>query len=793
PASGDLDFSEALGTFTYTPNANFFGNDSFDVIANDGQVDSAVATVDFTVSAVNDVPVVPSVTFNTDEDIPLTDVVMAMDIEGQSSSFIVSETPRKGVISLDPQTGMFTYTPNLNEFGLDEFAVIANDGFGDSLPGRITININQVNDAPELTSFGLLTTDEDVPITGQITGIDPENDVLTYSVSTLPANGSITLSESTGAFAYVPDEDYNGTDLFEITGFDGTDFSAPSPVSVVVLPVNDAPRVTPTQLVVVTGQEGQITLQASDPEGDTLFYLVETAPQFGSAFLDSVTGNLSYTSNPNYVGPDAIIYTVTDGTESTQGSLPISVSADTDGDTVGDLTDNCPNVANEDQSDVDSNGRGDKCDCVTEAFGSSLNPEFFAASGQITPVEEPTTSPTWSLRLNGNGAFVETVAQPSCTTYQYAVQLATGVAPPETMDSFRILVSNDGGPFQLLHQEFGTGFEESFSTIRGLTTGLDVSGDVVFRLEVQSDELSDLFIVDDFFLGCDTDADFLADCVESFLPGYDLTNADADGDGLIDGDEFAAGTDPNAADTDFDGVPDNIDNCGVVPNPMQEDADGNGIGDFCEEFGFFDDFESGTVLDAAMWESSVGEAYVWAPGGVYADGANSLELNGPRSFSSGPPSLGTGINGVATTNPYDFSFCTDAVVNARWVNRDSFSGRDLVIEYNDGSGAWAEIGRAPGAAALNAVNQGAWPITNNGANLSTTAQARLRNDSFTWDDRFYIDNFAFDCDSDADLLGNKLELDVYGTNAFNPDSDGDGVDDGTEIINGTDPLNGSSN
>ncbi|MDP2734062.1 MAG: cadherin-like domain-containing protein, partial [Hoeflea sp.] len=47
----------ANGSFTYMPNANFNGSDSFTYKANDGAADSNVATVTITVIPVNDPPV----------------------------------------------------------------------------------------------------------------------------------------------------------------------------------------------------------------------------------------------------------------------------------------------------------------------------------------------------------------------------------------------------------------------------------------------------------------------------------------------------------------------------------------------------------------------------------------------------------------------------------------------------------------------------------------------------------------------------------------------------------------
>src|SRR5439155_25328926 len=66
PAHGTL--SGVAPTVTYTPAANYNGADSFTFKANDGTVDSNVATVRLTVTPVNDAPVAAAQGVTTEED-----------------------------------------------------------------------------------------------------------------------------------------------------------------------------------------------------------------------------------------------------------------------------------------------------------------------------------------------------------------------------------------------------------------------------------------------------------------------------------------------------------------------------------------------------------------------------------------------------------------------------------------------------------------------------------------------------------------------------------------------------
>src|SRR2546426_6471611 len=70
PGHGVLTLN-ANDSFTYTPAGNFNGSDSFTYKANDGLLDSNVATVALTINPVNDAPVAVNDSFPANEDTPL--------------------------------------------------------------------------------------------------------------------------------------------------------------------------------------------------------------------------------------------------------------------------------------------------------------------------------------------------------------------------------------------------------------------------------------------------------------------------------------------------------------------------------------------------------------------------------------------------------------------------------------------------------------------------------------------------------------------------------------------------
>ena len=80
PQHGSL--SQALdGSVTYKPALNFNGSDSFTYVVNDGELDSAVATVSLTVTAVNDAPIAEDLTLTLREGDTLADALRGSDVD----------------------------------------------------------------------------------------------------------------------------------------------------------------------------------------------------------------------------------------------------------------------------------------------------------------------------------------------------------------------------------------------------------------------------------------------------------------------------------------------------------------------------------------------------------------------------------------------------------------------------------------------------------------------------------------------------------------------------------------
>ncbi|RVU80703.1 tandem-95 repeat protein, partial [Leucothrix sargassi] len=116
------------GSYSYTPNANFNGKDSFTYTINDGQGGVITQTATVNVAAVNDAPVSANTTIAATEDtIAKGLLAKATDIDGDTLTYTLATAATNGkvVISKD---GSYTYTPNADFNGKDSFTYTVTDG-----------------------------------------------------------------------------------------------------------------------------------------------------------------------------------------------------------------------------------------------------------------------------------------------------------------------------------------------------------------------------------------------------------------------------------------------------------------------------------------------------------------------------------------------------------------------------------------------------------------------------------------------------------------------------------------
>ena len=311
PAHGTVVVT-AGGGYTYTPDADYHGTDSFSYTVKDGQGGSSTYTVDVSVVPVNDAPVAANAAIETPEDTAKTGTLpQAHDIDGDTVTYAKAGDPAHGTVRIE-RDGSYLYTPAADYHGADRFSYSVSDGHGGSNTYVVDVTVTPVNDAP--TASGTrIETPEDTVKTGTLPqGRDVDGDPFTYAKAGDPAHGSVVITAD-GGYTYTPDADYHGADSFSYTIKDGQGGSNTYTVDVSVGAVNDAPVAANAAIATLEDTVKAGTLpQAHDVDGDTVTYAKAGDPAHGTLSVNA-DGSYVYTPAADYNGADRFSYTVSDG------------------------------------------------------------------------------------------------------------------------------------------------------------------------------------------------------------------------------------------------------------------------------------------------------------------------------------------------------------------------------------------------------------------------------------------------------------------------------------------------
>ncbi|MEW8054121.1 MAG: Ig-like domain-containing protein, partial [Candidatus Thiodiazotropha sp.] len=231
---------EVDGGFSYTPDADYHGADSFIYRVSDGNGGNNSYLVEINVVSVNDSPVITShdenenVLLSLEENATLVTMVTADDPEYDALTFTIDGGADLGLFSIDPMSGelVFSHAPDMenpldaDQDNLYQVQVLVSDGNGGTDRQSFTIEVTDVDefdvgllmdveDAPDAISLSD-SFDDGVGITVWAEDPDSSQNQITYSLDD-DSNGLFAIDPASGTITLASTVENRDASQFEIT------------------------------------------------------------------------------------------------------------------------------------------------------------------------------------------------------------------------------------------------------------------------------------------------------------------------------------------------------------------------------------------------------------------------------------------------------------------------------------------------------------------------------------------------------------------------------------------------
>ncbi|ELC9520187.1 tandem-95 repeat protein, partial [Vibrio alginolyticus] len=369
------------GKLVFTPTENFHGDAEITYTITDGALTDQ-ATVNVTVNAVNDTPVVESNIADqtlaedfTPYSIDLNTAFSDVDNVDGELSFSVSGNSNIQVAIVN---GIATFTPTADWNGSEILTFTATDPSGESVSQTVNFTVAPVADIVADNA----TVVEDTPTIIKVLGNDTfegSDKVVSLDTNNGPANGTVSVNPD-GSVTYTPNDNYHGADSFTYIVTSGG-VSESTTVNVDVTPVNDAPVANDD--TAVTDEDTPVTIDVlpndTDIDGDTLSIDSASVPS-DQGKVEIIDGKLVFTPAENFHGDAEITYTVTDGSLTDQAKVAVTVNPVNDAPTI-------------------------KVDAVESITEDAVNTDTVVATLEVADIDTPEEQLTVSLENNSNGYF----------------------------------------------------------------------------------------------------------------------------------------------------------------------------------------------------------------------------------------------------------------------------------------------------------------------------------------------------------------------------------------------------
>ncbi|OCP56457.1 tandem-95 repeat protein [Vibrio parahaemolyticus] len=316
------------GKLVFTPAENFHGDAEITYTLTEGALTDQ-ATVNVTVNAVNDTPVVESNLADqtlAEDFTPYTiDLNTAFsDVDNVDGELTFSVSGNSNVL-VSIENGIATISPTADWNGSETLTFTATDPSGESVSQTVDFTVAPVVDI-KADSTNVV---EDTPTIINVLGNDTfegDGKVVSLDANNGPVNGSVSVNPD-GSVTYTPNDNYHGIDSFTYIVTSGG-VSESTTVNVDVTPENDAPVAKDD--TAITDEDTPVTIDVlpndTDVDGDKLSIESASVPK-EQGTVEVVNGKLVFTPTENFNGDAEITYTVTDGALTDQATVKVTVNA----------------------------------------------------------------------------------------------------------------------------------------------------------------------------------------------------------------------------------------------------------------------------------------------------------------------------------------------------------------------------------------------------------------------------------------------------------------------------------
>ena len=358
--------SGATRNVTVTGDAGQSGTAQITLTVQDGDGATAQSVFQVTVDAINELP---SITAIGDRTINEDGVAASLPFtigDAETTADLLTLTATSSNLSLLPVSNIvfaglgtartLTATPTANLSGAANISVRVTDADGGSAQTTFTLTVNPVNDAPQISTIGNVTVNEDGsagPIAFNISDLETASSSLnvtaTSNNTSLVAASGITLGGSGGArtISILPEPNQNGSTVITVTVGDA-ELTTSTSFTVTVTALDDTPTITAigTQNIAEDTQTGPLSFSIFDFE--TPASLLTLVPISSNTMLIdntemvlSGTGSLrsiNVIPKANQNGSAVITLTVSDGALTSQTNFLINVTGLDDPPTISTIS-----------------------------------------------------------------------------------------------------------------------------------------------------------------------------------------------------------------------------------------------------------------------------------------------------------------------------------------------------------------------------------------------------------------------------------------------------------------------